>query len=81
MNKVKKAGVDGKLTRNEKIQVIITLLLTTAISWIIYYYGWKGSLPIKAKQVNSYLLKLFLVLGAVAITALALAVFFSTRRG
>ncbi|MBI5456906.1 hypothetical protein HY969_04155 [Candidatus Kaiserbacteria bacterium] len=46
-------GSDARpLEGNTKAFVWITCLLSPVLSGIIYYYGWKGRLPIMAKQAN-----------------------------
>jgi hypothetical protein len=63
---------DCELTRPEKIRVIVTLILSTLFSWIIYYLGWKNTLPTKAKQVNTYLRNIVLIIIAIGIISIVL---------
>lgn len=51
---IKSAKHDGKLTRSQKVNVIITEILSPVIAGAIYYYGWRKHLPIKAQQANKY---------------------------
>lgn len=44
----------GGLTRNEKIQVIITEIFNPLIGGTFYYYCWKKDFPKKASQANLY---------------------------
>lgn len=74
MRKVAKEGIDGPLTKDEKVTVIITLVLNTLFSFIIYYLGWKDKLPQKAQQVKSYLWKIILALVIVALLSFGIAV-------
>lgn len=67
MRKVVKESADGPLTKDEKITIIITLVLNTLISYLIYYFGWKDKLPQKAQQVKSYLWKIILALVLIAL--------------
>lgn len=78
MNKVlDTTSKDCELTKNEKIQVIITLLLNTVISWGIYSFGWKKRLPTKAKQVDKYLKNIILSLIGIGIAGIILAIVIS----
>lgn len=72
MRKIIKERTDGPLTKDEKITIIITLVLNTAISYLIYYFGWKDKLPQKAQQVKAYLWKIILALVLIAIIAFVL---------
>ena len=75
MNKVlKTTAKDCALTKSEKIQVIITLLLNTVISWGIYSFGWKKKLPTKSKQVDKYLKNIILSLIAIGVIGIVLAI-------
>lgn len=73
MRKVVKERSDRPLTKDEKITVIVTLILNTLISYLIYYFGWKDKLPQKAQQVKSYLWKIILALILIAVIAFAAA--------
>ena len=74
MRKVKAKQIDGPFTTNEKIQVIVTLLLSTLLSWSIYYFGWKNTLPQKAHQAKKYFLYIIGALVAIAVIGLIIAV-------
>ena len=65
---------DAPLTNNEKIQVIITILLGFPITWFIYKMGWDKKLPIKAKQINTYGRNMILALLGIAVVAIIIAV-------
>lgn len=78
MRKISQSKQDGPFTTNEKIQVIVTMLLSPLISWAIYHFGWKNALPQKAKHVNTYLLRIILALVAIAVVSFLVAMFFST---
>lgn len=67
---IKNTPVDCELTKSEKIQVIITLFLSTIISWIIYHFGWKDKLPTKAKQVNLYVRNMIVTSVIIGITGI-----------
>lgn len=55
IKKVEKSGqIDVPLTRNEKIQVIVTEALNPLIAGAFYYYCWKGKFNMKASQANKY---------------------------
>ncbi len=70
MRKVsKETRADSPLTKNEKIQVIILMLLNTLISWAIFYFGCRNKLPTKAKQVKRYFLTILGVLVGIGIIA------------
>ena len=56
--KILDAGVDGELTKSEKVQVIAMLLINTPAARVFYDLLWRPKLPVKAKQVNKYLWKL-----------------------
>lgn len=61
-NKIEKNSlVDGPLTKNEKIQVILTIILNPIIAGGFYYYCWRNKLPIKAKQANKYSIIIFIL--------------------
>lgn len=45
---------DCPLTKEEKLNVIITLIIGTLPAYFIYNFGWKAKLPTKAKQVTKY---------------------------
>ncbi len=79
MDKVRKntKKKDSRLTRSEKIQVILLLLLNTLPSWIIFSFGWKKKLPVKSKQVNRYVLVIFGTLIGLAILGIVVAVLLS----
>jgi hypothetical protein len=47
-------GHDGPLSNAEKKRIILTEFFNPVISGAFYYYCWKNSLPIKAKQANIY---------------------------
>ena len=66
--------VDGPLTKNEKINVIITLIVATLPAYFIYYFGWKEKLPIKAKQVNKYVWNIIGWLVAIGIIGILVAI-------
>jgi len=75
MNRVaKKSPVEAPLTRGEKIQVIALLIFNTLPSWLIFHLGWKKASPIKAKQVNKYLMTIIGVLVAIAVLGVLIAV-------
>lgn len=65
---------DCRLTKSEKIQVIITLLLNTIVSWAIYNYGWKKRLPTKSRQVNIYVKNIIIALIVIALVAFFIAI-------
>jgi uncharacterized membrane protein required for colicin V production len=65
---------DGPLTKNEKIQVIILLLINTLLTWIILRFGWKDTLPTKAKQVTKYLLRIIGILVGIAVLGILVSV-------
>lgn len=48
------AATDTGLTRNEKLQVIITEIFNPIIAGAFYYYTWKKQFPKKASQANLY---------------------------
>ncbi|MCR4329037.1 MAG: hypothetical protein NUV65_00650 [Candidatus Roizmanbacteria bacterium] len=68
---------DGALTKSEKIQVIILLILNTLISWAILSFGWKKKLPIKSKHVNKYLKIILVSLVVIAIIAVFITIILS----
>lgn len=74
MSKVLKERADGPLTKDEKITIIITLVLNTLISYLIYYFGWKDKLPQKAQQVKKYFWKIILALVLIALLAIGAAI-------
>jgi glycerol uptake facilitator-like aquaporin len=75
MSKVlKNTPKDCELTKNEKTQVIILLLLNTLISWVIFSFGWKQKLPTKTKQVNKYLRNILVTLLVIALVSFFLAI-------
>ncbi len=63
---IKHTTQDGPLTKSEKIQVIVCLIFNTLISWIIFHFGWRKTLPIKAAQVNRYGKRILLLLIGIA---------------
>jgi len=70
---LKNTPKDGPLTKKEKIQVIILLILNTIFSWAIFSFGWKNKLPTKSKQVNKYFKNIFISLIGIAIVAVILS--------
>ena len=75
MNKVlKSTPKDCELTKSEKTQVILLLLLNTLISWAIFSVGWKNKLPTKSAQVNKYVKIMILTLVGVAIAGFVLSI-------
>jgi len=61
IKRVEKTSIpDSELTRNEKIQVIVTELLGgTLIPGAFYYYCWKSKFPHKANQANKFTFIIF----------------------
>lgn len=43
---------DAPLTQSEKIQVSITVFLNPILAGLVYYFGWKKKLVIKAREAN-----------------------------
>ncbi|MBP9818170.1 hypothetical protein KBC75_05510 [Candidatus Shapirobacteria bacterium] len=85
--KILDTGVDGELTKSEKIQVIAMMLINTPAAMVFYDYWWRQKLPIKAKQSNKYLWNMvkvylwFVGLGiATVITLVTISRFFGTNR-
>ncbi len=77
MDKVlKNTPNDVELTKSEKTQVIVLLLLNTLISFLIFSFGWKSKLPSKSKQVNKYLRNILLILVGLGVLGILLAIFF-----
>ena len=61
---------DSELTKNEKLQVIVTLILGgVLVPGAAYYYCWKGRFPKKANEANKYS---FIVFGALFLVAILL---------
>ena len=46
-------NIQDKLTKNEKIIVWITCLLAPFFAGLVYYFGWKKTMPQKAKEANN----------------------------
>lgn len=63
----------NQLNKNEKIIIWITCLFAPFFSGLIYYFGWKKVLPIKAKQANNILWLSLLVLAFIGFTISALS--------
>lgn len=62
INKVARGeSTNQRLTKNEKIQVIITEILYPIIAGAFYYYCWKNEFPKKASQANKYSFIIFVV--------------------
>ena len=55
------------LTKNEKINVILSEIFSPVVAGAIYYYGWRKKFPQKASQANRYSWIIFLVLILIAI--------------
>lgn len=71
---LKKTPKDSELTKSEKIQTIILLILNTLFSWLILYFGWKKKLPQKARQVKKYFLWIMGILLGIAVLGIIVAV-------
>ena len=59
--KIKTGQVVDQLSGGEKLYVWITSLLNPVFCGAVFYYGWKGVLPRKARQANAISLWAFLI--------------------
>jgi hypothetical protein len=55
------------LSSGERVIVWVLALLNPILTGLIFYYGWKKRLPIKAKQANTITLWAFVIVIAVAV--------------
>jgi preprotein translocase subunit YajC len=65
--KAKAGQVQDQLSGSEKLYIWIAAFLNPIFSGAVFYYGWKGTLPGKAKQANAISLWAFLILIVVGI--------------
>ena len=65
---------DCELTKNEKIQVITTMVLSTLFAWLVFNAGWKNKLPTKVAQVNKYLKNMTIGLVVIGIIGVLISV-------
>lgn len=75
MRKIKSQNISkiqDKLNKNEKIIVWITCLLAPFFVGLVYYFGWKKTMPQKAKEANNISWAAMLILAFVWFTISAL---------
>jgi predicted cation transporter len=75
---LKDTKVDGPLTNQELIGVLITLVINVLISGSIYYFSLYKKLPKKAKDINKYVI-LILIIVLILQYGLHLPIFLTTR--
>jgi hypothetical protein len=69
---VKGQTTDAKLSGNLYWYVFVLSLLAPIVASSVFYYGWKKTMPIKAKNANNvgWLAILVLIIGRVAFVSL-----------
>jgi hypothetical protein len=65
-------NTQDKLSKNEKVIVWITCLLAPFFAGLVYYFGWKKTMPQKAKEANNISWTAMLILAFVWFTVSAL---------